>query len=131
MSLAERILEGRSVLLVEDEAMLAMVLEDRLLDAGSTAVHIFGHVEAALVFLAAHTVDLAIVDVNVAGESGERVGEVLVARGIPFVFSSGYDDVGLDERWRDWPLLRKPYGTADLHAVLLDLIHGTKGTDPV
>lgn len=101
-----------------------MLLEDRLVDAGATVVHVFGKVRDALSFLGSNGVDLAIVDVNVAGEAGELVGEVLADKGIPFVFSSGYDESGMDERWRNWPALRKPYGSSELTVALRQLVEG-------
>ena len=66
-------------------------------------------------------IDLAILDINLAGEVSFPAALVLRRRGIPFVFSSGYGDEDLPEAWRDQKILQKPYDTRQLNAALIAL----------
>lgn len=114
-------LTGLRVLVLEDEALLSMLLEDVLAELGCVLVGPFGHNDEALAFLTANPdgVDLGILDVNVAGHRSDGVALEFDRLGLPFVFSTGYDDSALDARWRGKPSLRKPFRPADLERVLL------------
>jgi CheY-like chemotaxis protein len=109
---------GKRVLLVEDELMIRMLLEDMLGELGYTVAAEAGRVEEAL--QAAKTVDfdLAILDVNLNGEPIVPVAEVLVARGLPFVFATGYGERGPPEPYRDRPTLKKPFQIDSLKQML-------------
>lgn len=78
-------LAGTRVLIVEDEMMVAMVLEDLLTELGCIVVKA-GRVMKAVRFVASTEIDAAILDVNVAGESVYPVAHELQERGIPFIF---------------------------------------------
>jgi two-component SAPR family response regulator len=116
-------LTGLRVLVLEDETLLAMLLEDVLGELGCTLIGPYGHNEEALAFLTANPtgVDFGILDVNVAGHRSDAVALEFDRLGLPFVFSTGYDDSALDERWRAKPSLRKPFRPADLERILLDV----------
>jgi two-component SAPR family response regulator len=116
-------LQGLRVLVLEDEALLAMLLEDVLGELGCSLVGTFGHVEQALACLAANPagVDFGILDVNVSGHRSDDVALEFDRLGLPFVFSTGYDDSTLGERWRGKPSLRKPFRPADLERILLEV----------
>ena len=113
-------LAGLRVLVVEDETLVAMLLEDMLGDLGcevaATASRIAQAVELArdpgLAF------DVAILDVNVAGESITPVAQALSERPVPFVFATGYGESGVPEAFRGRPVLQKPFGMADVQARL-------------
>jgi CheY-like chemotaxis protein len=109
---------AKRVLVVEDELMIRMLLEDMLGELGYTVAAEAGRVEEAL--QAAKTVDfdLAILDVNLNGEPIVPVAEVLVARGLPFVFATGYGERGLPEPYRDRPMLKKPFQIEGLKQML-------------
>ena len=113
-------LSGRRVLVVEDEALVSMLLEDMLMDLGCLVLGPVMRIRDALDFIAESgaEIDIAILDVNIAGEVSSSVAEALQAIGKPFVLSTGYDDGGIDERWRDRPILRKPYLASQLGVVL-------------
>jgi CheY-like chemotaxis protein len=117
-------LAGRRVLVVEDEALVAMLLEDMLTDLGCQVLGPVMRVAEALAFVAENgaEIDLAILDVNLAGERSFPVAEALRARGAPFILSTGYDDVGIDERWRGGPILRKPFLTNQLESVVREAL---------
>lgn len=113
-------LEGRRVLLVEDESLVAMLLETILEDMGCTAVGPASNIEEGL-RLAEGEPDLAcaLLDVNVAGQTVFPVAQALKARGVPFIFSTGYGEGGLPDEWRGHPTIQKPFTEATVHDALL------------
>jgi CheY-like chemotaxis protein len=101
---------GLRILLVEDEAMVAMIIEDTLNDLGCEILGPMSSIERALA--AAQTterIDGAFLDVNLRGELVYPVAEALEARGVPFAFVTGYGEQGIDERFRSAPVLTKPF----------------------
>ncbi len=112
-------LNGLRILVVEDEAAISLLLEDMLLDFGCEVVGPAARLSAALDAVAREQVDLAILDVNVAGEPVYPVVEALEARKVPFVFSTGYGSAGIKELYRDRPVVQKPFAQNDLRQRLL------------
>ena len=112
-------LSGLRVLVVEDEAAISLLLEDMLLDFGCEVIGPAARLSAALDAVAREQVDLAILDVNVAGEPIYPVAEALAQRSIPFVFSTGYGSAGIRDTFRDRPVLQKPFAQHDLKQKLL------------
>ena len=101
---------GRRVLIVEDESLVAMLLETILEDMGCTPVGPAATVDEALRMASdGEPVDAALLDVNVAGRQVFPVAEALRDRGVPFVFSTGYGEGGLPDEWRGQPTLQKPF----------------------
>jgi DNA-binding response OmpR family regulator len=111
----------RRVLLVEDEACLAMMLQDLLEDAGYEVIKA-ARVPAALRMAQAEAIDAAILDVNVAGTEVFPVADELRERGVPFMFASGYGERGLPGEYRDFPILQKPYDPAALGTMLRNVL---------
>lgn len=111
-------LEGRRVLVVEDEAAISLLLEDMLLDFGCEVVGPAGRLPVALRLVEAGGIDVAILDVNVAGEPIYPVADALAAKGIPLVFSTGYGSGGIDGPYRDRPVVQKPFSQSDLERQL-------------
>jgi len=114
-------LTGLRLLVVEDEALVAMALEDMLDDLGCVVVDVAGTVSRG-VALAANddlTFDGAILDVNLGGEKVYPVAERLEARGVPFVFCTGYGLDGIARHFAHVPTLAKPYNQRQLHDLLL------------
>jgi CheY-like chemotaxis protein len=109
------------ILVVEDEMLVAMNIEDMLLDLGHEVAGIASRLGPALSLAGEANIDAAMLDVNLAGENSFPVADLLAARGIPFVFATGYGRQGLEERHRDRPLLQKPFGASDLGPVLAAL----------
>ena len=112
-------LNGLRVLVVEDEAAISLLLEDMLLDFGCEVIGPAARLSAALDAVQRESIDLAILDVNVAGEPIYPVAEALVQRRIPFVFSTGYGSAGIKDAFRDRPVLQKPFAQHDLKQKLL------------
>lgn len=115
-------LQGRSILLVEDEAVVAMMVEDMLAEAGASVVGpAYSLAQALDLARSADPVHAALLDVNVAGQAVFPVAEALAARGIPFAFASGYGEGGIADAFRNRPALQKPFHEADLLTVLSGL----------
>src|SRR5690606_11040755 len=103
-------LEGRRVLVVEDESLVAMLIETILVDLGCEVVGPVANLDEAVALIRSDArIDLALLDVNVAGQPVFPAAEALEARGTPFVFAWGYGAGGLPDRWRDRPTLQKPF----------------------
>jgi DNA-binding response OmpR family regulator len=111
-------LAGVRVLVVEDEAMVAMLIEDALLELGCLVIGPVASVSAALQLLDVETLDAAVLDVNLGGEKVFPVADRLAERGVPFLFSTGYGAVGIEQNHLDRPVLQKPYDTDRLGGAL-------------
>jgi len=105
---------GLRVLIVEDEMLLAFMLQDMLAEWGCAVVGPAGRVAKALSLAGSEALDGAILDVNVAGTEVYPVARALAARHIPFIFVSGYAASRLPKEWRDRPTLQKPFQPRDL-----------------
>jgi DNA-binding response OmpR family regulator len=112
-------LQGVRVLVVEDEAAISLLLEDMLLDFGCEVIGPAARLSAALDVVGRESIDLAILDVNVAGEPIYPVAEALAQQGVPFVFSTGYGSAGIKDVYRDRPVLQKPFAQHDLKQKLV------------
>ncbi len=111
-------LEDLHVLVVEDEAIIAMLIEDTLLDIGCKSVEVAPSIDRALEFLSARPPDFAILDLNLHGSRSYPVADALQVQGRPFVFLSGYGAKGLDGDYKDAPVLQKPFQQIDLEKAL-------------
>ncbi len=105
---------SRRILLVEDEGMIAMLVEDMLEDLGHELVKVANRLEEAIAAARNESVDLAILDLNLGGVLTYPAADVLVERGIPFIFATGYGSGGLKEAYSGWPTLQKPFDTEAL-----------------
>ncbi len=119
-------LVGRRILLVEDELLVAWMLEDMLANRGCIVVGPAACVDQALELIEAEIVDAAVLDVSLDHELSYPIADVLVARGIPFLFSTGYDQDRLREDYRSFPMLQKPFHPTELVEVLAALLVATK-----
>jgi len=115
-------LAGRRILVVEDEMLIAMVVEAVLDDAGCEIVGPIGRLAPAVESAEREAIDAALLDVNLHGEEVFPVAEALAARNIPFVFVTGYGAGGLPPRFRGSPVLTKPYRAAAIVAALAALL---------
>jgi CheY-like chemotaxis protein len=118
-------LRGRRVLVVEDETMIAMLVEDMLDELGCAVVGPAHGLDAALALAQTDNgLDAALLDVNLAGQSVFPVADALRKRGVPAVFSTGYGDASLRESDRGSPVLQKPFRAGDLARALTVAIGG-------
>jgi PAS domain S-box-containing protein len=102
------VLAGGSVMLVEDEAIVALAVNDSLSDLGFSVVGPFSRVSDACRALQDGRVDAAILDVNLDGELVYSLADLLTIRKIPFVFATGYGAESIDPRFEHIPVLQKP-----------------------
>jgi CheY-like chemotaxis protein len=112
----------RRILVIEDEMLIGMLLEDMLVDLGYGVAGVVPKLNDALAAVQRESFDLAILDVHLHGENVFPVADVLMARGVPFVFATGYGERGLPEVYRGRPVLQKPFAKDDLARVLKTLL---------
>ncbi len=117
-------LNGLRLLIVEDEAMIALMLEDMLDAIGCTVVNVAGTLARGLTIATDKSLPLdgAILDVNLGGELVFPVAARLAERGIPFIFSSGYGRIDPQTNFAHVPILAKPYQQAQLERMLVSAL---------
>ncbi|MEQ8043990.1 response regulator [Xanthomonas hortorum] len=106
------------VLLVEDESVVAMLLEDCLIELGYEIAATVGDVDAGLEEVKKGNLDLALLDVNLGGSYSFPIAEELDARGVPYIFVTGYSVGGIPEKLQHRHGLQKPFHLRDLQAAL-------------
>jgi two-component SAPR family response regulator len=102
-------LGGLKILVVEDETMLFFLAEDMLTELGCAGVLHASRVKDALALLASERPDVAMLDVNLAGEKAYPIAERLVDIDVPFVFATGYGSEGIPSNWASRPVVQKPF----------------------
>jgi two-component sensor histidine kinase/DNA-binding response OmpR family regulator len=117
-----RSLAGKRLLVVEDELLVSMLVKSMLDDLGAAVVGPCGRLAEGLATARTERFDGAILDLNLAGESAGPLADLLLARGVPFVFITGYQRDSLDRRYANVPVLQKPIDAAALERVLLSLL---------
>ena len=100
--------ENCSILLVEDEFLIAMDVQMRLQEAGYSVLNPVASVEDAMAVLDEKSVCAAILDMNLRGSTSLPIAERLQGQGVPFIFLSGNDKYQLTERFQDHLVLTKP-----------------------
>jgi CheY-like chemotaxis protein len=100
---------GLTAFVVEDEAIIAFMIEDMLGELGFAEVVHAPSIPTALVALETARPHVAILDVNVGGTPSYPVAEKLQARGVPFAFASGYGRSGLAAEWANTTVIQKPF----------------------
>ena len=112
--------EAKRILIVEDEFLVAMLLEDLLTEMGHQVIGTFAQVDEAMKFANQADVNFAILDINLAGATSFPVAEILRRRGIPFLFASGYGSTGLASAFENELTLQKPYEPAELERAIAE-----------
>lgn len=109
------------VLLIEDEALVAMMIQDLLEDIGCEAGDALVSLDEAVTAARTYDFDMALLDLNLGGTRTYPVADILADRGIPFAFLTGYRSEDLEPAYRDVPILAKPFRRADLQAIVTRL----------
>ena len=118
MTEASRASSKRRILVVEDEMLIGMLLEDMLTDMGHEVAAVVPRLKDALAAVERESFDLAVLDVHLHGESAFPVADALIAKGVPFIFATGYGERGLPDSYRGRPVLQKPFARDDLDRLL-------------
>ncbi|KPC25512.1 Response regulator receiver [Pseudomonas syringae pv. cilantro] len=111
------------VLLVEDETMLAMLMEMMLEDLGFATAYHASTLEDGIEYARNGEYELAILDINIIGGTSFPIAAAIADRGIPFMFCSGYGRLGIPETWMDRQCVSKPFSADQLDQALDDLLH--------
>lgn len=111
-----------SVLVVEDEYLIRMLLEDMLDELGYGVIAAVGTISEACQVATSGEFNAAILDVNLDGQEIYPVADILTKRGLPFVFVTGYGERSLPEPYRGRPALQKPFQAEQLKRTLAELL---------
>jgi CheY-like chemotaxis protein len=117
------------VFVVEDEAMIRILVADMLGELGHTLAAEAGHIDQALELAQSTEFDLAILDVNLRGEMVTPVAKLIMERGRSIIFATAYGSEGLPEGFRDFPALLKPYHLEAV-AALIDQVLPQRALSP-
>jgi CheY-like chemotaxis protein len=106
------------ILVVEDEMTIALLIEDMLSELGHDVVDLAMRLPQAVELARKTEFDLAILDVNLDGRKSFPVADILLERGIPFAFATGYGAAGIEPAYAGRPVLTKPFLLDDLKATI-------------
>ena len=110
-------LAGQRILILEDEPIIALALEDMLVDRGAKPV-IAERLDEAFALVEQGSFDAAILDVNLHGGRSFPLAQQLLERGLPFIFATGYGDAPQPDAFAGVPIVAKPYGLDELERAL-------------
>jgi CheY-like chemotaxis protein len=111
-------LKGLSVLVVEDESIVSLMVENMLTELGCAEIWYASGVSEALEILAERIPDAAVLDVNLAGEQAYPIASRLAAEAVPFIFATGYGASGINREWHTRPVIQKPFHSDTLASAL-------------
>ncbi len=115
---------GKTALVVEDEAVVSMLIEDVLADLGCTDATTAATLQAGLDFIAKRKPDFAVLDVNLAGTASWPIAEALEKAGTPFIFTTGYGAQGVPPQYAGRDVVQKPFTEAEITSALAKLCGG-------
>lgn len=119
-------LERKKVLVVEDEALLAMSLQDMLTDMGAHTVGPALSIEKALRLAEEGEFDVALLDLNLSGRSSYQVADIVRERAVPYVFVTGYGKVDTGHHAAA-PMIQKPFQPEQIKAALSNALAAGRG----
>ena len=122
--MSKRELLNRKVLVVEDEMMIAMLIEDMLDEFGCKLVGPATNVPRALELIGKESIAVAVLDLNLDGKDTYAIAEALQRKNVPFIFATGYGSTGLRQEYGNRPVLQKPFQTRDLETALTEALNG-------
>ena len=114
------------ILVVEDEALVAMLIQDMLEEIGCRVMGVASRLSQAVEQAKSLAIDAAVIDVNLNGQTTSPIAEELVRRGVPFLFATGYGADSLPAPFRRMPILGKPFQQNELAEALHALVNGKR-----
>jgi len=121
-------LAGRRVLIVEDEFLIAMLLEDLLGELGCSVAGMASKPAQAQELIATVPIDMAVLDVNLEGTDSFGIAATLKDKDIPFIFATGYGGSRVRPEFSSAPVIQKPYRLEELSDALGKLVAQRKLT---
>jgi CheY-like chemotaxis protein len=118
---------GASIFLVEDEALIRMMLAEMVEDLGHRVVAEAGNIKDGQALAGSAVFDLALLDINLAGRCISPVAEIIARRDLPFLFVSGYGPAGRPEQFSDRPVLQKPVLISKLGEAIDSMLSSAAG----
>lgn len=115
-------IQGKRILIVDDEPLLLMDLEDTLVNSGCVVVGPASTLSQAKVLIDRGEFDAALLDVNLAGQRVDELAAALTQKNTPFAFVTGYGREGLPQSFRHAPLIGKPFSQQQLLKVVRQLV---------
>jgi CheY-like chemotaxis protein len=109
------------VLVLDDEPLIAMLLEDWLAELGHQPVGPAQTIQAALEFCGDGAVDAAILDLSISGQHSYEVADLLMAKAIPFAFATGHGAAALQPPYASAPILGKPFDFEQVKTIVARL----------
>ncbi|MBW3617634.1 MAG: response regulator [Proteobacteria bacterium] len=110
--------------------VVAMLVEEFVAELGHEVVAVASHLEAGLELARTGNFDLAVLDLNLGGIQSFPIADALAARGVPFIFASGYGAAGLPSRHRSRAVVQKPFDLDDLNSAIERTVgSATRGAD--
>lgn len=113
-----KLLSGRSVLVIEDEMLILMMIEDMLADLGCQSVAVASKVGPAISLIEGQEFDMAMLDMNLGGIESYPVADALRARDVPYFFSTGNSLTNTKDGYRNQDVLKKPFTFEQLSNML-------------
>lgn len=110
------------VLVVEDEYLVAMLVEEMLEGLGYEVAQVAATLDSAMTAATHASFDVAILDINLNGNASAPIAEILRERQIPFIFATGYGPASIDDRFAGTPTLQKPFYEDDLRKTLAAIV---------
>lgn len=111
-------MSGLRVLVVEDEALISMMIEEAVSSAGHEVAATVSNITDAMHAASTCDFDVALLDINLNGQKAHALPVVLSARGKPFGFVTGYGESGVMDQFADAPILKKPFRSAEIEDIL-------------
>jgi DNA-binding NarL/FixJ family response regulator len=115
-------LAGLRVLVVEDEMLVSLMIEELLTEQRCSVIGPFDRLDRALHAAQSSSFDLALLDVNIAGDKIYPVAEAVARRGIPFLLLSGYGEAAIPPEHPEWRACAKPFRATDLIRMLTEQV---------
>jgi CheY-like chemotaxis protein len=111
-----------SLLIIEDEGLVSMMIEDMARELGAEDLSVCSDVQNGLSLATSADIDCAVLDIRVRGGNTAQIADILAARGIPFMFSTGGGPDSLPVRHLHRPVISKPFSEDEFKTMLLDTL---------